>query len=86
MGHYIPKYSTHSKQILRAPHRGLAPQLEILLMEEEKYWYVDPTTLEWIGPFTSKEEEEKFRKEDYEKYLEEPPTPTANSPLRFGEI
>lgn len=41
MGPCIPKYSTHNKQILRTPHRGLAHQLEVLLMEEE-YWYVDP--------------------------------------------
>ena len=63
----IPKYSTHSKQILRAPHRGLAPQLEeleVLLMEEEEYWYVDPTTLERIGPFTSEEEYEKYLREE----------------------
>lgn len=42
-------------------------------MEEEKYWYVDPTTLEWIGPFTNEAEAEKFREEDYERYLDEEP-------------
>lgn len=73
MGPCIPRYSPHGRQILRGARRNLATQLGVLLMEEEKYWYVDPTTLEWIGPFTNEAEAEKFREEDYERYLDEEP-------------
>ena len=40
---------------------------------DEEFWYIDPATLEWVGPFKSEAEAEEFREEDYERYLSEEP-------------